>query len=196
MTPPLSRREMIRAGLKACATQSAYQLRTHGGRVPVQWMIDTSVSAMFSHEPMGTFDLTGPDGRFFAGSGPTPGSDPVVPALPLDLFVVGAHDPTAIMAEYARLTGHPEMPPLWSLGYQQSHRTLASRDEILQEAKTFREKKLPWASTPAGATAIASSICGWPQGRACVRRPRARSGCGSSAPGRRVTSRSPAPLFR
>ena len=47
------------------------------------------------------------------------------------------------MAEYARLTGHPEMPPLWSLGYQQSHRTLASREEILQEAKTFREKKLP-----------------------------------------------------
>jgi alpha-glucosidase/alpha-D-xyloside xylohydrolase len=47
------------------------------------------------------------------------------------------------MAEYAKLTGHPEMPPLWSLGYQQSHRTLAGRDEILQEAKTFREKKLP-----------------------------------------------------
>ncbi len=47
------------------------------------------------------------------------------------------------MGEYARLTGHPELPPLWSFGYQQSHRTLASRDEILQEAKTFREKKLP-----------------------------------------------------
>jgi alpha-glucosidase/alpha-D-xyloside xylohydrolase len=47
------------------------------------------------------------------------------------------------MAEYARLTGHAEMPPLWSFGYQQSHRTLASREEILAEAKTFREKKLP-----------------------------------------------------
>jgi alpha-glucosidase/alpha-D-xyloside xylohydrolase len=47
------------------------------------------------------------------------------------------------MAEYARLTGRPELPPLWSLGYQQSHRTLASRDEVLLEAKTFREKKLP-----------------------------------------------------
>ena len=35
------------------------------------------------------------------------------------------------------------MPPLWSLGYQQSHRTLASREEILAEARTFREKKLP-----------------------------------------------------
>jgi alpha-glucosidase/alpha-D-xyloside xylohydrolase len=47
------------------------------------------------------------------------------------------------MAEYARLTGYPEMPPLWSLGYQQSHRTLGSREEILAEARTFREKKLP-----------------------------------------------------
>ena len=47
------------------------------------------------------------------------------------------------MSEYARLTGRPEMPPLWSLGYQQSHRTLASREEVLGEAKTFREKKLP-----------------------------------------------------
>ena len=35
------------------------------------------------------------------------------------------------------------MPPLWSFGYQQSHRTLASREEVLSEAKTFREKKLP-----------------------------------------------------
>ena len=47
------------------------------------------------------------------------------------------------MAEYARLTGLPEMPPLWSLGYQQSHRTLASRDLVLSIAQTFREKKLP-----------------------------------------------------
>jgi alpha-glucosidase (family GH31 glycosyl hydrolase) len=35
------------------------------------------------------------------------------------------------------------MPPLWSLGYQQSHRTLASREEILEIANTFREKNLP-----------------------------------------------------
>jgi len=47
------------------------------------------------------------------------------------------------MAEYARLTGSPEMPPLWSLGYQQSHRTLGGPDEVLWVAKTFREKKLP-----------------------------------------------------
>jgi alpha-glucosidase/alpha-D-xyloside xylohydrolase len=122
--------------------QGGFQLRTHGGRVPVQWIVGTGGWAMFIHQPYGTFDLTESEGRFVpTGSDPRSASDPA--ALPLDLFVVGASDPAAIMAEYARLTGHPEMPPLWSLGYQQSHRTLASREEILQEAKTFREKKLP-----------------------------------------------------
>ena len=65
------------------------------------------------------------------------------PGAALDLFFVGSADPATIMAEYARLTGLAEMPPLWSFGYQQSHRTLASREEVLAEAKTFREKKLP-----------------------------------------------------
>jgi alpha-glucosidase (family GH31 glycosyl hydrolase) len=56
---------------------------------------------------------------------------------------VASPDPATIMSEYAGITGHAEMPPLWSFGYQQSHRTLASREELLAEAKTFREKKLP-----------------------------------------------------
>ena len=124
--------------------QGGYQLRTHGGRVPVQWLIDTSRGALFIHWPYGAFDLMGSEGRFVPSAGPTSGSDATPPiALPLDVFVVGTREPVAIMSEYAMLTGRPEMPPLWSLGYQQSHRTLASRDEILQEAKMFREKRLP-----------------------------------------------------
>jgi alpha-glucosidase (family GH31 glycosyl hydrolase) len=47
------------------------------------------------------------------------------------------------MAEYANLTGYPHMPPLWALGYQQSHRTLSNSEEVIAEAKTFRVKKLP-----------------------------------------------------
>jgi alpha-glucosidase/alpha-D-xyloside xylohydrolase len=123
------------------AGQAGYQLRTHGARVPVQWIIDAGGGALFVHQPYGAFDLTGADGRF-AATDPRPGSPPAAP-LPLDLFVVGAREPAAIMREYARLTGYPELPPLWSFGYQQSHRTLAGRDEILQEARTFRDKKLP-----------------------------------------------------
>src|SRR5580704_663510 len=47
------------------------------------------------------------------------------------------------MREWAELTGYPHMPPLWSLGYQQSHRTLESRESVLAEASRFRTEKLP-----------------------------------------------------
>ena len=113
--------------------QGAYRLATHGGRVPIPWIISTEGWAMFIHQPFGTFDFTGPQSTF----------RPSAAGNALDIFFVGSADPAIIMAEYARLTGHVEMPPLWSLGYQQSHRTLASREEVLAEAKAFREKKLP-----------------------------------------------------
>jgi len=115
--------------------QGGYKLGTHGGRVPIPWIIGTAGWAMFIHQPFGTFDFTGAESKFHPKSPDT--------ALPLDLFFVSSTDPATIMAEYARLTGRPELPPLWSLGYQQSHRTLASREGVLAEAKTFREKKLP-----------------------------------------------------
>ncbi|MGB6483662.1 MAG: TIM-barrel domain-containing protein [Candidatus Acidiferrales bacterium] len=115
--------------------QGGYELTTHGGRVPIPWLIGSAGWAMFVHQPFGTFDFSGPIAKFQPKDADS--------ALPLDIFFVTAREPATIMAEYARLTGHAEIPPLWSLGYQQSHRTLASREEILDEARTFREKKLP-----------------------------------------------------
>ena len=103
--------------------------------MPIPWIIGTSGWALFFNQPFGTFDLTGSPSKFLPSSREAD--------LPLDIFCTLARDPATIMAEYARLTGYPEMPPLWSFGYQQSHRTLASREEILGEAKMFREKKLP-----------------------------------------------------
>lgn len=115
--------------------QGGYQLRTNGGRVPIPWIIGTGGWAIYIHQPFGTFDFTGPKSEFLPVAAAS--------ALPLDLFFIASKEPATIMAEYARLTGHAELPPLWSFGYQQSHRTLASREEIIEEAKTFREKKLP-----------------------------------------------------
>ena len=57
--------------------QGGYQLRTHGGRVPVQWLIGTAGWAIFIHQPFGAFDLKGPKGRMTS-----------TPPLPLDCFVV------------------------------------------------------------------------------------------------------------
>ena len=116
------------------AKEDGYLLATHGTRAPIQWLVGTDGWAVFIHQPYGTFDFKGADGKF------TP---PAASALPLDVFVVSSRDPLVIMREYARITGLPEMPALWSFGYMQSSRTLAGPEEILGVAKTFREKKLP-----------------------------------------------------
>jgi len=133
--------------------QGGYQLRTHGGRVPIQWLVGTDGWGMYLHQPLGSFDFTGAEGQFTpitttappAGASlvnqpqAVPGSD----LLPLDVFIVSSTDPTVVIGEYARITGRAEMPALWTFGYQQSHRTLAGPDQILSVARTFREKKLP-----------------------------------------------------
>jgi alpha-glucosidase len=113
--------------------QAGYRLGTHGGRVPIQWLVGTDGWGMFIHQPLGTFDLTGAEGKF------TPSGD----GLPLDVFVTSSSSPAEVMREYARITGPAEMPALWTLGYMQSHRTLAGPDEIMSVARTMREKKLP-----------------------------------------------------
>ena len=114
--------------------QGGYELRTHGGVVPIPWLVSTDGWALYIHQPAGTFDLTGERGRF---------DPPADRPLPIDIFVVDAPDPVEIMGEWARLTGRPELPPLWSFGYQQSHRTLSGPEEVLWVARTFREKRLP-----------------------------------------------------
>jgi alpha-glucosidase/alpha-D-xyloside xylohydrolase len=133
--------------------QGGYQLRTHGGRVPIQWLVGTDGWGMYLHQPLGSFDFTGAEGRFTPLSTPAPAAGaslvnaPQAVAspdlLPLDVFVVSSPDPAVIIGEYARITGRAEMPALWTFGYQQSHRTLEGPEQILSIARTFREKKLP-----------------------------------------------------
>ena len=108
-----------------------------GSVVPSPFVIGTEGWAMFAHRPEGQFDLREGRGRF-------------IPRYPtneapsgLDLFVIALDEPAGALTEYTRLTGRPVMPPKWTLGYFQSHRTLAGPDEPLQIARTFREKNLP-----------------------------------------------------
>jgi alpha-glucosidase (family GH31 glycosyl hydrolase) len=116
-------------------------LAVNGARLPIPWIVSTAGWALFFNSPLGSFDLSGKlkPGRQMGVFEPSAPSNP----LPIDIFLVAAETPAAIMKEYAQLTGFPHLPPLWTLGYQQSHRTLASRDEVMNEARTFREKKLP-----------------------------------------------------
>jgi alpha-glucosidase/alpha-D-xyloside xylohydrolase len=113
--------------------QGGYQLRTHGGRVPIQWMVGTDGWGLFIHQPLGAFDFTGEEAKL----------TPFDEGQPLDVFVTASADPTTILGEYARITGYAELPALWAFGYMQSHRTLSGPDEVRWVARTFREKRLP-----------------------------------------------------
>src|ERR1051326_3175607 len=62
--------------------QGGYRLRTHGGRVPIPWLIGTDGWAMYVHQPYGSFDLTGNEGRFDPGTEKSP--------FPLALFFLAA----------------------------------------------------------------------------------------------------------
>ena len=48
-----------------------------------------------------------------------------------------------ILKDYTWLTGRMEMPPLWSLGYQQCRWSYMSAEEVLNIAKKFRQYQIP-----------------------------------------------------
>ncbi len=136
-------------GRRRSAVRPPGQYRTHDERLrgiqPAQFRQPRSHSVAdrrraagpcTSTSRIGRFDFTGDESKFqpapaFVPRGGRGGRRLRRPrisrrfALPIDLFVVASKDPAVIMGEWARLTGRPELPPLWSFGYQQSHRTLA-----------------------------------------------------------------------
>jgi alpha-glucosidase (family GH31 glycosyl hydrolase) len=111
-------------------------LATHGGTIISPFLIGTDGWALFFHRPFGEFDLRDGKGKFIPRKD-TAGKEP------LEVFVVALREPADAIAEYYRLTGAPVMPPKWTMGYMQSHRTLAGPDEPVAIARTFRDKKLP-----------------------------------------------------
>lgn len=48
-----------------------------------------------------------------------------------------------IISAYTKLTGRMEMPPMWSLGFQQCRYSYYPESEVLNLAQTFREKDMP-----------------------------------------------------
>ncbi|MGV6873824.1 glycoside hydrolase family 31 protein [Pseudochelatococcus sp. B33] len=112
-----------------------FDLYTEGARITIPWMVSPKGWGLYARRPFGSIELV-------------QGSARIVPAAQaagaiFDAFIVVADEPSAILGEYARLTGRPHLPPLWSLGFLQSHRTLETRQEMLDEAKRFRDSELP-----------------------------------------------------
>ena len=61
----------------------------------------------------------------------------------LDLFILGGPTASDVLEAYAQLTGFPAMPAKWSLGFLQSSRFFEKTSDMLDVARTMREKQLP-----------------------------------------------------
>jgi alpha-glucosidase len=61
----------------------------------------------------------------------------------MNYYFFGAQSVSEIIKDYTWLTGRMEMPPLWSLGYQQCRWSYMSADEVLSIAQKFRERNIP-----------------------------------------------------
>ncbi|HEX5150544.1 MAG TPA: glycoside hydrolase family 31 protein [Parafilimonas sp.] len=60
-----------------------------------------------------------------------------------DYFFMYDTSVVKIIAHYTSLTGRMQLPPLWSLGYQQSRCTYYPQDKVMWIAETFRRKNIP-----------------------------------------------------
>jgi len=110
----------------------AFHMEEFGSRVPIPLLVSPEGWAVFVASPHGPIDLRGSRAGLL--------SNALDAAFDLHLMV--AKEPLHLYQAYASLTGRPPLPPVWALGYQQSHRTLGS-GEALEVAREFRRRKLP-----------------------------------------------------
>ena len=60
-----------------------------------------------------------------------------------DYYFIAGPDLNDVAVRYAGLTGLPELPPLWALGYHQCRWSYYPESRVKELAATFREKRIP-----------------------------------------------------
>ena len=61
----------------------------------------------------------------------------------VDMYLVYGPDAKQVLAEYAWLTGPTQLPPLWTLGFQQSRYSYMSQAEVVAIANRLRADRIP-----------------------------------------------------
>ena len=61
----------------------------------------------------------------------------------MNYYFIYGKQVSEVIENYTWLTGRMEMPPIWSLGLQQCRYSYYPDTEVLNVARTFREKKIP-----------------------------------------------------
>jgi len=62
---------------------------------------------------------------------------------PIDYYVFYGPDPKQVVETYAWLTGVPPLPPMWSLGFQQSRFSYETEARVREVASRLRADKIP-----------------------------------------------------
>jgi alpha-glucosidase len=62
---------------------------------------------------------------------------------PLDYYILYGPDPKAVVEDWAWLVGKAPLPPLWSLGYQQSRYSYYPESEVRHIASKLRSERIP-----------------------------------------------------
>lgn len=62
---------------------------------------------------------------------------------PIDYYLIAGPSIRDVVRNYTALTGRPALPPLWSLGYQQSRWSYMSDAEVRTLAARFRKERFP-----------------------------------------------------
>ena len=139
-----------------------WQGDAYGSRNPVSMLIEPSNWAIYLPTPWTEVDLTDKSLGYFVPWKPTeesytpqtqrnqhenynkgyPALDSYIPGL-FDFFVFDAREPAGLMTDFYTIVGKPVMPPKWTMGYMQSHRTLESEKQLHEIVSNFREKQIP-----------------------------------------------------
>jgi len=64
-------------------------------------------------------------------------------AGPIDYYLLYGPDPKRVLEDYSWLTGPPPLPPLWTLGYQQSRYSYETESQLREVAKRLRADRIP-----------------------------------------------------
>jgi alpha-D-xyloside xylohydrolase len=127
----------------------------HRGQRVVSWNEDalgtnaeiSYKNCPFAWSPRGWGLFANTPGRVVHGAGFAPWSHRSYVLLveddTLDLFLIAAPDPAAVLERYTWLTGRPAAVPRWSLGTWLSKAYYRDADEFLAAARRVRELRLP-----------------------------------------------------
>jgi alpha-glucosidase/alpha-D-xyloside xylohydrolase len=139
-----------------------WQSNAYGSRNPVAFLIGTGGWGIYMPSPWVQVDLRDAQTGYFIPWEPPvlksdsvehrreyvrlvqgrPPVDQIIPGL-YDLFVFDGDEPGELLKDVSLVAGPAVLPPKYSMGYMQSHRTLEDETQMIDIVKTFREKRIP-----------------------------------------------------